>query len=256
MPVWPKVTIVTPSYNQGAYIEATIQSVLNQGYPNLEYLVMDGASTDGTVGILKKYGRRVRWVSEKDRGQTHAINKGLRRGRGEIVSYLNADDLLEDGALFIVAQAFQKNPEAQWLTARCRIVNHQGRKIRSSIETYRNFWLQHYSREKLLVLNFISQPATFWRRKLHGEVGYFNERLNFTMDYDLWLRISRSHKPLILPDTLASFRVHPSSKGGTRYREQFAEDWYVVRRHTSRPLLLTLHRIHNTMIVLAYRLLQ
>ncbi|MBI4032695.1 glycosyltransferase [Candidatus Berkelbacteria bacterium] len=256
MSTWPSISIVTPSYNQAHFLGATIESILSQDYPNLEYIVIDGGSTDGSVDILRTYGNRIRWVSEPDRGQTDAINKGLRQTSGEIVAYLNSDDVLEPGALHRVVRTFQDHPDARWLTGQCRIINEHGQPIRSFIRSYKSFWLKRYSRGKLFVTNFIAQPATFWRRSVHDEIGYFDESLRYVMDYDFWLRLSALGDPLIVPHPLAAFRIHAASKGESQYYKQFAEDAEVVSRYAQQRGQLALHRLHNQGIVFAYQLLK
>lgn len=256
MPTWPKISIVTPSYNQAAFLGATIESVLGQGYPNLEYLVCDGGSTDGSVDVLKRYGRRLAWVSRRDKGQTDAINQGLRRVTGQIVAYLNSDDVLEPGALHQVAESFQSHPEALWLTGSCRIIDQDDRPIRSFVSGYKSLWLRWYSRNKLCVTNFICQPATFWRRSVHDQIGYLDETLRYVMDYDFWLRLSRLGDPLVLREPLASFRIHAASKGESQFHKQFAEDQAVVGRHADQRGLVGLHRLHNAGIVFTYQILK
>lgn len=141
----PKITIITPSLNQAFFIEETIQSVFSQGYPYLEYLVIDGGSTDGTIDILKKYEGRLSWISGPDSGQTNAINKGLRLATGEVVAFLNSDDLYEPGALLTVGEFFASRPEAVWLTGMCINIDQSGKEIRQRTRLYKNFWLGLHS---------------------------------------------------------------------------------------------------------------
>ena len=255
MPVLPRITIITPSYNQGAYIEQTISSVLDQDYPDLEYIVMDGGSTDQTLELLRKYESRLIWVSEPDRGQSHAINKGMARATGEVIGYLNSDDQLMPGALLKVGGFFQDHPEAFWITGKCRTVNDANQDIRKPITLYKNFWLSTRSSAPLSVLNYIYQPATFWRKGAVEQVGYFDESRYYAMDYDYWLRLRKHFRLWFLDDNLACFRVHATSKGVTSAPAHFEDDLAVARAHiTSRPLL-KLHQIHNVLIVSVYRLL-
>lgn len=248
---YPKISIITPSLNQGDYIEETIQSVLGQGYPNLEYIVMDGGSTDQTLDILRKYTDQINWISEKDQGQSHAINKGLQLATGEVIAYLNSDDVYMRGALHKVGAFFAKYPQAQWLTGRCKIINSKGVEIRKLITAYKNFWLCVRSQSSLLIIDYISQPATFWRRQLVHQVGLLNEDLHLAMDYDYSLRIARHHKLWVINDYLASFRVHSNSKS-TLIREHFSEDLAVAQKYTRSGFILNLHRLHNQLIVFSY----
>ena len=248
----PRISIITPSYNQVDFIETTLLSVLEQEYPDLEYIVMDGGSTDGTLDILRKYEDRLQWVSETDRGQAHAINKGLACASGEVTAFLNSDDVYTPGALLSVGRYFVEHPEAQWLTGKCNIIDESGHEMRKSITAYKNFWLGFRSYGVLQVLNYISQPATFWRRGLLAQVGSLNEDLRFTMDYEYWLRIGKQHRLHVLRQGLAGFRLYAASKSGGGYEEQFAEELAVCRRFAS-PVTVQLHRLHNALIVGVYR---
>lgn len=203
----PRVTIVTPSYNQGRFIEDTIRSVLDQGYPDLEYIVIDGGSTDQTLDVLKKYAGQLSWFSEPDGGQTDAINKGMKRARGDIVAWLNSDDMYAPGVIRQAVAAFAQRPDvalvygdAQWLDA-------DGRAIGSCVST------EPFNRKRLLYYsNFICQPTTFFRRKALEEVGFLNEALHYVMDYELWLKLSQKHRTVYLPQLIARVRCYPETK--------------------------------------------
>lgn len=249
----PRITIITPTYNQGSYIEQTIQSVLCQGYPNLEYIVMDGGSTDQTIDILRRYEHSLHWISERDRGQSHAINKAMRMASGDIVAFLNSDDLYEPGALQAVGEFFAQNPQAAWLTGKCRIIDPAGNETRRAITSYKNAWLRLNSRAVLMIINYISQPATFWRRELIEQVGLFDEELHYAFDYDYWLRIGQQVRLKVLDQYLSAFRVHPASKGGTAAQIQFDQELVISQRYTSSRLLRRLHHLHKSMILGIYR---
>jgi glycosyltransferase involved in cell wall biosynthesis len=249
----PKITVITPSYNQGHYIEQTIRSVLDQNYPDLEYLVIDGGSTDGALDILRQYESRLAWVSEPDRGQSHALNKGLRLAGGEVVAYLNSDDLYLPGALLRVGRFFQAHPHAAWLTGHCRIIDHHGREIRRLVSLYKNFWLLWRSYPVLMVLDYISQPATFWRREVVEQIGPFDETLHYAMDYDYSLRVGKRFKLWALHQPLAAYRIHPASKAGASVHGQFEADLAIARKHGASRLLAGLHALHNALITLVYR---
>ncbi len=187
---WPQISIVTPSYNQGEFIEETIRSILLQGYPNLEYIIIDGGSTDEAVKIIQKYEPWLAyWVSESDRGQTHAINKGLNLATGEILAYLNSDDYYLPGAFARVAIAARQSPNADLLHGKCRYVDAVGSKtgeqfgnittFEEIIDLWRVWW-----RKRQFV-----QPEVFWTRRITERIGGFKEDLNFVMDYDYWTRI-------------------------------------------------------------------
>jgi glycosyltransferase involved in cell wall biosynthesis len=216
---------------------------------------MDGGSTDQTLEILRKYETGLRFISEKDRGQSDAINKGLQLVTGDVISYLNSDDVLEPGALIRVGEFFASHPDAFWLAGRCRMIDPQGREIRKTITLYKNFWLYTRSYQVLRVLDFISQPATFWRRQVIDRIGKFDESLHYAMDYDYSLRVGEYYKLWTVPETLASFRVHPASKSTLSVGVHFDEEFQVLKRHTTSPAYLHLHAIHNQLITNIYKLL-
>lgn len=251
---YPKISIVTPSLNQGKFIEETILSVLSQDYPCLEYLVMDGGSSDNTLKVLEKYSDNIKWVSEADKGQTDAINKGLRLTDGSIVGYLNADDLLSPGSLWRVAEAFTRHPGVMWVTGRCRIIDGKNNEIRKPITGYKNFLLKLGGFPLLVMTNYISQPSTFWRRDALEEVGFLDESLHFVMDYDYWLRLYSRYPPMFIRDYLASFKIHPMSKTtSTGHRDVYIEEERrVIRRYTRSRWLLLLHDLHRLLMTGAY----
>lgn len=254
-----RISIITPSYNQARYIERTIQSVLDQDYKDIEYIIMDGGSTDDTVEILKKYSNHIIWKSEKDKGQSDAINKGLKMATGDIVAYLNSDDTYEPGTISKVVYFFKNNPDAKWVSGKCKIIDKDGKKIRNLITIYKNFWLRFLSYFWLLALNPISQPATFWKRELHNEIGYFSQDRHLAMDYDLWLRIGKKYKFNYLPHYLANFRWHMQSKGGKIYKEQFKEEYEIARNYAKESSLIFpiwLHKINELIIILIYKIIK
>lgn len=251
-----KISIITPSYNQAQFIERTIQGVLSQNYTDLEYIVMDGGSTDGAVEILKKYSDKITWKSEKDGGQSDAINKGLRMATGEIVAYLNSDDTYEPGALKKMADYFQKNPDKKWVFGKCRIINENDQEIRKSITFYKNLFLKRYSYGKLLAENFICQPAVFWKKELLNEIGYFNKGEHFCMDYEYWLRIGKIYDPGFIDDNLANFRYYTNSKSGSVNKKQFQDELRISKKYgQGHTLSILLHKMNYYKIVFSYNFL-
>ncbi len=251
----PKISVITPSLNQGDFIGQTIESVLNQEYPKLEYIIMDGGSTDNTLEVLEKYEDRIYWRSERDRCQSHAMNKGLELVSGEVVAFLNSDDLYEPGALLTVGNFFANHPEVDWLTGKCRIIDCSGKTIRRGITFYKNFWLRIKSYQVLLVLDYISQPATFWRSRVVKRIGEFDEDLEYAMDYDFSLRVGQHYPLWVLNDYLASYRIHSSSKAGSSAAAQFHVDLEIAKQYSSSSMIRLLHLFHNALIIYVYRFL-
>jgi glycosyltransferase involved in cell wall biosynthesis len=251
----PRISVVTPSYNHARFLERTVRSVLDQGYPDLELIVVDGGSTDGTVDILKRYGDRLRWVSERDEGQADAINKGMGMASGEVLAFLNSDDCYEPGALLTVGRHFAEHPETLWLTGFCRIIDEEDREFRKPITAWKNFLLRRYGYRMLLVTNPVSQPATFWRRRAMDEAGPFDRRQQFVMDYDFWLRVGRIRPPAVLERYLAAFRVHASSKTSSSFLRSFRHELDVAKKYSSSRTLNVLHWLNYLCIAAAYLVL-
>ena len=254
-----KLSIITPSLNQRLFLARTAESILSQtGDFDLEWIVIDGASTDGTLELLQSLrDPRLTFTSEPDRGQSHAINKGLSAADGDVVAWLNADDRYAPGALAAVSAAFGACPASQWLIGRCQIIDEHDRPIRLSIARYKERRLARYSYRKLLRENFIPQPAVFWRRSFGQSIGPVDESLHFTMDYDLWLRMGRSAAPLVIDEPLAQFRLHSASKSGRFDRRQFDEGYEVAQRYCDADAVSRIaHRINVEKIVWAYRVMR
>ena len=221
----PLVSIVTPSFNQGRFIERTIDSVLAQTYPNIDYLVVDGGSTDETLAILRGYGDRVRWLSEADAGQTAAINKGLRRASGEILGYLNSDDILLPDAISRVVEHLRNHPE-------CDLVYGDADYIDAEDQVTGTYPTAEYSFERLMEDCCICQPAAYWRASVTESVGLFDETVQLAMDYDYWIRIGLSGFVIQhLSETLAQSRLHPETKTLSARSDIFHEIFDLSRRH-------------------------
>jgi glycosyltransferase involved in cell wall biosynthesis len=203
----PLVSIITPSYQQAAFLEATIRSVLEQDYPTIEYIVVDGGSTDGSLEIIQRYADRLAWwFSEKDRGQTDAINKGFARANGQILAWINSDDTYQPGAIRQAVEYLQAHPETGLVYGDCNFIDAEGRLIGrfpAAQTDYRRL-RQGYVH--------IPQQAAFWRADLWRQVGPLDPTFYFAMDYDLWVRLAKISKLVYNPQTWANFRLHGSGK--------------------------------------------
>jgi len=208
---WPLVSIVTPSYNQSEFLEATIRSVLEQDYPNIEYIICDGGSTDGSVNLIHKYADRLAWwCSERDGGQSDAINKGLARARGSIIGWLNSDDTLLPGCVSTVVRAFGENPNAGLVFGGLEIIDEAG-------DVTGLFGRRPYTfADQLTHRMIIPQPSSFWRSSVARAVGPVRSDLHFTMDFEYWIRIGRRFSIVQIPETLAQFRVSSVNKGAVQ----------------------------------------
>ncbi|PTL36668.1 hypothetical protein CLG94_03015 [Candidatus Methylomirabilis limnetica] len=225
-PVGPLVSIVTPSYNQGRFIEETILSVLTQDYPNIEYIVIDGASTDNTLDILKKYEGRLTWISEPDLGQSHAINKGFRMAKGEILAWLNSDDTYLPGAIGKVVQHFQANPAAMMVYGEGYLIDEHSRiKQRFPYTEEFNLWKLIYLWDNIL------QQTAFFRGQIFDHIDLLDENLHYGMDWDLWIRIGKKFRVDYIPEYLGNLREYSEAKtfsgGTTRFNELVS----LMRRH-------------------------
>ena len=206
LPKQPLVSIVTPSFNQAAFLEQTMLSVLEQDYPRVEYIVVDGMSTDGSIDIVKKYAAKLaHWESKKDKGQADAINKGMARAKGDIIAWLNSDDYYLPQAITRAVEAFRKNPNASIVYANMLAVNEQGQ-VTNTL-TYRQLTL-----EDLLCFQIIGQPAVFMRREAFEKAGGLDTTFHFMLDHNLWIKIAMRGQLVYVPQIWSAARYHPDAK--------------------------------------------
>ncbi len=225
------ISIITPSFNQARYLEQTIQSVLGQDYPHIEYIVVDGASTDGSVEVIKKYADKLAWwVSEKDSGQAEAINKGLARAKGEIVAWLNSDDYYLPSAVSSAMKVFEENPDVALVYGNMLAVDERGNAFNSL--TYKQLSLQD-----LLCFQIIGQPAVFFRREALEKAGMLDPTFHFLLDHHLWIRIAQHGKILHVPQTWAAARYHAEAKNRAKAAEFGREAFRILAWAESQPKL-------------------
>ena len=226
------VSIITPSYNQAAYLEQTLISVLEQDYPRLEYFVMDGASTDGSVEVIRKYADKLTWwVSEKDSGQADAINKGLARATGEIVAWLNSDDYYLPGAILGAVKAFHENPDVVLVYGNMLAVDEHG-------DTINMLKYNQLTLEDLLCFQIIGQPAVFFRREAYERAGRLDPSYHYFLDHHLWLRIALQGQILHMDETWAAARYHPEAKNRMKAAEFGREAFRILDWARNQPGLM------------------
>ena len=232
----PRITIVTPSFNQASFLDSTIRSVLDQDYGNIQYGVVDGGSTDGSIDVIDRYRDRLDFaIVEPDRGQAEAINKGLRRADGDVVGWLCSDDTLRQGALQSIGGHFADHGDDAWLAGSCDMVEVDGRRLRPNRPTGDFTLAGALLRDEVRTFN-LPQPGVFWRRSLHDRLGWLDESLHYCMDFEFWLRLlSAGYQPALLDVVLATYRLHGKSKTCTQ-RDGFLREHLVIERRYARHL--------------------
>lgn len=219
---FPKISIITPSFNQGRFLEETILSIINQNYPNLEYIIIDGGSTDNSVDIIKKYETQITyWISEKDSGQSEAINKGYKKATGEIIAWLNSDDLYTPNTLHEIADHFTKNPKVDIVYG--DVINF--------LENGKGLYVDNqFELQDFFSRISIHQPSVFWRREILQNSALLDEELFYCMDYDLWMKLFLNFKSLKIKKVFSRFREHSDSKTHTRPLDLYTEYQCLVSR--------------------------
>lgn len=225
-PAHPLVSIVMPSFNQGEFIAEAIDSVLSQDYPRIEFVVMDGGSTDSTLDLLRGYGDRIRWTSGPDAGQSDAIHRGFLASSGKYLAWLNSDDRYVPGAIGAAVEAMEADPSAALLYGRGEYIDRDGAVTGPSL------WLEPWNLDTMLgTVNFVLQPATFFRRDAYLAIGGLDTALHYCMDYDLWLRLGSTYPVLPLARLLAQARAYGETKSSTGALPRLQEMERVVRHN-------------------------
>jgi len=248
-----KISIITPSFNQSAYLEQTILSVIEQEYPYIEYIILDAGSTDGSVDIIRKYSDRIAfWESRPDNGQADAIYRGFERATGDIIAWINSDDYYLEGAFSAVIEYFQKNPEATWLIGNGILVDRDGNELLK-------LYSPHITFDKLLFYGgAFNQPSLFMKREAFFSCGGFDRTLKFSFDLDLSLNLAKLKSPGQIDTFLSAFRYHPASKTSTIDSVRLRDDTFIrkVKYHdmTKNRLLYEVKKSANILALALHRL--
>jgi len=257
----PTIGIVTPSFNQGEFLEETIRSVLLQGYPNLEYVVIDGGSTDDSLAIIRKYSDFLTfWRSEPDGGQSAAINYGHQKLSGEVACWLNSDDYFHPNALFALAEAYRHNPDAVVWVGACSLVERDGHLIENAVpevgsaSKFANWGRAAYTEGECA---WVPQPSCFYRREDFLNIGGLNEDLYFTLDVDLWIKLARLGLFYVLPEVISAARIYEGIKTSQNYPGRMAEhiviNWAAGEREAGRMKMVEFGTQYGRGYVLAMR---
>jgi glycosyltransferase involved in cell wall biosynthesis len=221
--LYPKISIVTPTYNQGAYIEECIQSIVGQGYPNLDYIIIDGGSTDNTIDVIKKYQDQLSyWVSEKDNGLYDALNKGFKRATGKIFGWLNSDDILHRKSLFTIAEIFNTLPDVEWVQGYPTLIDQKGRIVFHQNPRFSkyDFFLKEYHDG-----SFIQQESTYWSRALWEKAGsHMSTKYKYAADFELWIRFFTLGKLYTTPAMIGAFRYRGEEQLSNRYFSEYMKE--------------------------------
>lgn len=243
-----KISIIIPSFNKGKYIAKTLDSIVKQNYPNLEVLVYDGGSTDQSLKILAKYCQKhhyIKLVSKKDQGQLDAINRGFKKAKGDILAYINADDLYRPNVFEKVAQTFRNYPNTNWVTGYGEVIDEKDKKIARAFTLYKNRLIKLNSYPLLIMVNYLTQPATFISKKAYRKYGPLKGHNKIVMEYELWLKLGKVKMPIIINETLAAFRLTKTNLSFTHYDEILFNDNHLIDNYTKNRILISLHRLHN-----------
>lgn len=257
----PLISIIIPSYNKVKYIEKTLKSIVTQKNANFEVIIQDGGSTDGTLDVIKKYAKKypspMSYVSKKDGGQLDAINTGLKKAKGDIVTFINADDVYESGAFESVAAHYTENPDALWFAGKCRITNEDGVEIAKFWTIVKNLLLKVNNYSLLLFTsNYMSQPSVFITKEAYKRYGPFTGTKKFVYEYDLWLTLAKIKMPVVINKYLSKFRISENNISSVMYNDLFDADIKVVKKHSSNQIFIYAHMINNYLRIITKKCLK
>ena len=245
----PKFSIVVPIKNIDRYLQQTLNSIFKQTYQNFEVIIQDGGSTDMTLAIVrrfaKRYPKKIKWESKRDKGQTDAVNKGFKKAIGDIFLYINGDDLLYPQALELVAESYRQNPTRHWFCGYGDIINEEGKLISNWVGQYKSILIDINSRFFLLCLNYLTQPATYITKSAFRRYGPFKGIGKIIIEYDLWLKLSKVEMPVIIKEPLASFRLTADSFSSNAFKMILKVDQDLVIKETKNPLIRSIHWLNN-----------
>lgn len=245
----PRISIIIPSYNKVKYIRETLNSIFDQKYENLEVIIQDGGSNDGSLEIIKKFSNKypkiIKLEAKKDNGQLEAINKGFKKATGDIVTFINADDVYEKDTLMTIATSFIENPKALWFAGKGMVINKKGIKIAKPFTVYKNFLLKINSYKLLLITNYLMQPSVFLKKEVLNRYGFFIGTKAFIMEYDMWLKIGKAKMPVVINKQLSKFRIDSETKTKRLFNEILDKDEKILFKYTNNKLIIMLHKLNN-----------
>lgn len=243
----PKISVVIPSFNKAKYIGITLKSIFSQGYKNLEVIVQDGGSTDGSVDTIKKYAKEypIIWETKKDNGQLDAVNKGFQKATGDIFTFINADDYYEKEIFYDISTAYLSNSDKLWFAGRGIVVNERGKEIARLVTIYKNYLLSMSNYNLLLANNYLMQPSVFFTKEAYKKYGPFTGTNDFITEYDFWLKLGKISMPGIINKTISKFRIEPTTKTKRMFNSLLKEDRKIVIKYTNNLLILIFHDLNN-----------
>jgi glycosyltransferase involved in cell wall biosynthesis len=254
-----KISVIIPSFNKVRFIGKTLDSIVSQNYQNIEVIIQDGGSTDGTIEIIKKYAQKypnvIDFESKKDGGQFDAINIGLKKATGDILTFINADDVYCTNAFKAISNAYLINPDSLWFAGRSRVIDSDGKEIAKPVTWYKSLLLLLNSRFHLLATNYLMQPSVFITRKAWKKYGPFTGTSNFVMEYDLWLKIGSVSMPTVINKCLSNFRLSEDNISSVSFENTLKEDFKIVKKYTNNRLILLVHKLNNWGRVLMIKIL-